>query len=283
MQMGMTIGHVTADTWVYFVDHDFLPTMGLALTQGQGFDRDYTNAETTPILVNETFAQTFGLKHPVGQRLDTDSEPTIVGVVQDFHFQSLHHAVMPVVLSLRPAASASNILIQVRSDDLAATLAQLKTGWQSVFPASPFTYYFLDDDVQRQYQTEQRWQIIMSTAALLALLIAGLGLFGISVLMAGQRTKEIGVRKVLGATVPGIILLLSKDFLKLVAIACVIAIPLGYFVAQKWLEDFAYHIDLGVGIFLAASGLAVLIALVTVSYQAIKAAVANPVKSLRYE
>ncbi|HMB90314.1 MAG TPA: ABC transporter permease [Rhodothermales bacterium] len=283
MRTGLTMGEVTADTWMYFVDHDFLSTMGLTLTQGQGFDRDYTHAETPLIVVNEAFVNTFGLEHPVGQRLDTDSEPTIIGVVQDFHFQSLHHAVMPAVLSLRPAASASNILVQVRSENLAATLAQLKTGWEAVFPAHPFAYYFLDEDVQRQYQAEQRWQAIMSTAALLALLIACLGLFGISALMAAERTQEIGVRKVLGASIPSVILLLSKDFLKLVAIACVIAIPLGYLVAQRWLEDFAYHIDLGVGIFLLASGLAVLIALLTVSYQAIKAALANPIQSLRYE
>jgi putative ABC transport system permease protein len=147
----------------------------------------------------------------------------------------------------------------------------------------PFAYSFLDEDFRAQYESEERLGEIFTYIAFLAIFIACLGLFGLAAFTAEQRTKEIGVRKVLGATVPGIILLLSKDFLKLVAIACVIAIPLGYFVAQKWLEDFAYHIDLGVGIFLAASGLAVLIALVTVSYQAIKAAVANPVKSLRYE
>ncbi|HMB90312.1 MAG TPA: FtsX-like permease family protein, partial [Rhodothermales bacterium] len=179
--------------------------------------------------------------------------------------------------------SFRRIVIQLQPGATSDALAFMERQWATLMPDQPLSYFFLDESYNALYHAEIRMNRILGIFAGLAIFVACLGLFGLAAFTAEQRTKEIGVRKVLGASVPNLILLLSKDFLKLVAIACFIAIPLGYLAAQRWLEDFAYHIDLSVGIFLLASGLAVLIALLTVSYQAIKAALANPIQSLRYE
>jgi putative ABC transport system permease protein len=284
-----------------YVDYNFVDFYGLELLAGRNFAEDtasdapYTDEEDqlfVTLLVNEETVRQFGWGSPeeaLGKQIireprSADFIGTVVGVVKDFHVQSLQQPITPTALVLWPDFRGGAFLsAKLQPGAFSEAIATIETTTQPFLADMPFAYSFLDEDFRAQYESEERLGEIFTYIAFLAIFIACLGLFGLAAFTAEQRTKEIGVRKVLGATVPGIILLLSKDFLKLVAIACVIAIPLGYFVAQKWLEDFAYHIDLGVGIFLAASGLAVPIALVTVSYQAIKAAVANPVKSLRYE
>jgi putative ABC transport system permease protein len=243
------------------------------------------------VLVNQALVQAYGWDDPIGQPLDgfsLDAEgettPTVVGVVKDYHFQSLHTAIEPMVLFLKPRDDPFRYLFaRVRGDDLPGALAALEAAWQRTAPERPFTYYFLDDDLDRLYQTETQWQQVTTFAALFALLIACLGLFGLAAFTAERRTKEIGIRKTLGASVSGLAVFLSKDFLKLVLVANLLAWPAAYVLFQQWLERFAYHIEISWGIFLMAGLAAIGIALVTVSYQTIRAALADPVKSLRYE
>jgi len=284
-----------------YVDYNFVDFYGLDLLAGRNFSEDtasdepYTDEEGqafVTVLINEETVRQFGWGSPeeaLGKQIVRDPRSadfigTVVGVVKDFHVQSLQQPITPTALVLWPEFRGSAFLsARLRPGTFSDAIATVEKTTQPFLTDVPFAYSFLDEDFRAQYESEERLGEIFTYISFLAIFIACLGLFGLAAFTAEQRTKEIGVRKVLGASVPGIVMLLSKDFLKLVAIACVIAIPLGYLVAQRWLEDFAYHIDLGVGIFLLASGLAVLIALLTVSYQAVKAAVANPVKSLRYE
>jgi putative ABC transport system permease protein len=202
--------------------------------------------------------------------------------VEDFHFESLHHEVKPILFFLarwEPLYFA----VRLHFGNLAEGITAIQKLWKEFVPNTPLEYSFLDQDYQKLYESEQRVKRVFMTFSALAILIACLGLFGLASFTAKQRTKEIGVRKVLGATIASIIALLSQDFVKLVAIAFLIATPLGYFAMQRWLQNFAYRIDIGWWIFALAGGLALLIALLTVSAQAIKAALANPVEALRYE
>ncbi|HMB93175.1 MAG TPA: FtsX-like permease family protein, partial [Rhodothermales bacterium] len=199
-----------------------------------------------------------------------------------FHFQSLHLPIEPAVLTIWPGRFTA-LNVKIRPDNMAGTLQFLEERWQRYVPDQPFQYSFLDEDFDRQYQAEVRLSSIFSAFSTLAILIACLGLFGLAAFTTQQRTKEIGVRKVLGASVVGIVALLSKDFLKLVLVAFVLAAPAVYLAANRWLDGFAYRIDVGVGTLLLAGMLAFAIALLTVSYQALKAATMTPVKSLRSE
>ncbi len=269
------------------VDHDFTKTFGLELAAGRGFSREIVTDETDAYLINETAAQAFGWMDPedaVGQRIERvdGAQPgVVVGVVEDFHYLSLHHPIEPLVMHLRPFVM--NLAIRVRADDLPATLASLERTWQQFTPAFPFDYYFLDDAFDSRYRAEKRAGQLVGYFALLAIFIACLGLFGLAAFSAAQRTKEIGVRKVLGATVGGLVVLLSREFVRLVGLAFVLAVPLAYVAMSRWLDGFAYRVEISWGIFLMVGSLTLAIALVTVSYQAVKAALADPVESLRYE
>ena len=273
------------------IDYDFIETMGMEIAAGRGFSEAFPGDARQGVLVNEALVKDFGWDDPVGQRvegfhLDVEGEvtPTVVGVVKDYHFQSLHTAIEPMVLFLRPRDDAFRYLFaRLRGEDLPGTLAALEAAWQRAAPDRPFTYQFLDDDFDRQYRAEEQWQQMVTYAALFALMIACLGLFGLAAFTAERRTKEIGIRKTLGASVASLAVFLSKDFLKLVLLANVLAWPAAYLLLSQWLARFAYHVDLSWGIFLTA-GLATLgIALLTVSYQTVRAALADPVRSLRYE
>ena len=208
----------------------------------------------------------------------------VVGIVKDFHFNSLQHAVEPLaILAKGPHNDFSQITARIDMSRPKEAIAMIEKNWKTYFPDSYMEYVFLDKKLNDQYQSEERFSKFFIYFSFLSLLIACLGLLGLTAYETQQRTKEIGVRKVLGASVAGITTLLSKDFLKLVAIAALVAFPLAWWVMNKWLQDFAYRIDIKWWVFAAAAGIAVFIALITVSYQAIKAAVANPVKSLRTE
>ena len=208
----------------------------------------------------------------------------VVGVVADYHFQSLHNQIAPVFLHLSPSLDAYTVaLVRVRTERVAETLAFLRETWRAVAPGQPFAYEFLDQRLGALYAAEVRWSRIVQTAAFFAILIACLGLFGLATLSVGRRTKEIGIRKILGASVPALALLLSRDFAVLVGIAFVFACPLAYLAVDRWLDGFAYHTAPAAGAFLLAGALALAVALLTVSYQAVRAARADPVESLRYE
>jgi putative ABC transport system permease protein len=269
---------------LFRIEAGYLETMGLRLTEGRDLTDDFASDTTASVLVNEAMVQAAGWANPVGQRLAINGSPAaVVGVVGDFNYESLHHAVGPALLHRDADWPIRHILVRIAPEDLAGAVAVLQEAWSKVAPEFPFDSYFLDEDLARQYEADERWSAIVGYAAFLALLIACLGLFGLAALSTAQRTKEIGIRKVLGASVHSVTLLLSKDFARLVVIGLVVAAPVAYIVMLQWLDNFAYRIEISWRIFLMAGLIVLLVAILTVSYQAIKAALADPVKSLRYE
>jgi putative ABC transport system permease protein len=202
--------------------------------------------------------------------------------MKDFHFRSLQLPIKPLSMRIEPNG-CSLVAIKLSTQNLPKTIAAIENKWNALIPARPFSYYFLDEFFDKQYRTEERFGKLFLNFSVLAIIISCLGLLGLASYSTMQRTREIGIRKVLGASVPNIVNLLSREFLKLVAIAILIASPVAWFAMHGWLQDFAYRIEIGWWIFLIAGLIAVLIALATVSFQAIKAAIANPVKSLRVE
>lgn len=269
------------------VDHDFIGTVGIELVAGRNFSKQIKSDQSEAILINETAARQFGWTHPVGKtisRFDRDKKfkKHVIGVVRDFHMQSLHSRIDPLYIYYRPSNS-EYIIIKLKPENVSATIRFIKKTWKSFDPAHPFTYQFLDETFNRQYKAEERLGVIFSIFTFLAVFLACLGLFGLTLFTAQKRTKEIGIRKALGAAIVGIILMLAKDFSKWVLIANVIAWPIAYLAMKQWLQNFAYRIDIGIGTFILAALLALVIALLTVGYQAVKAALANPAEALRYE
>jgi len=273
---------------VYRAETNFLEVLGIELAAGRDFDPNRATDSTHAVIINAAMARDFGWTEPVGQVVtglypdDLSRDPTVIGVVSDFNFRSLHRPVEPMMLSLS-MAPINHLLARIRPGDMSAALAALRATWGEVAPDVPFTYKFLDDDIDRQYRAEERWSRIVGYGSFFAILVGCLGLFGLAALTVAGRTKEIGIRKVLGATVSNVTGLISKDFVWLVVVAVVLATPAAYIVMSRWLEDFAYRIEIGPGIFLSTGALVLLVAVLTVSYQAIKAALADPVQSLRYE
>ena len=271
------------------VDGDFLKTMEIKLTQGRNFSDNSPADRQTAILVNETLVKDLGWQNAVGKRVrffgdNGLSEGRVVGVVKDFHIYSLQHKIEPLVLRMPPSPTdQDNLYIKIRPDKAADALALIKKTYQQFEPGGLFDYQFLSQNFARQYDSVEKQGQLLLIFSGLAIFIACLGLFGLAAFTAEQRTKEIGVRKVLGASVGSIVTLLSKDFLKLVLIAIVIASPVAWYAMHRWLQDFAYKIDIAWWVFALAGLLAVGIALLTVSFQSIRAALMNPVKSLRSE
>ncbi len=263
-------------------DYDFLKTLELELAEGRDFSKDFPTDVKESVLVNEAFVRQLGLRSPIGKKAPRFGK-TIVGIVKDFHLLSLHHDIVPVVLELGPDAMLEYIFVRLGPDRIPTTLGLLKEKWQEIVPYKPFVYSFLDEDVAQQYRAEKRWERIVHYSAAFAILIACLGAFGLTSLAVARRTKEIGIRKVLGASVSNIVMLLSREFVLLVGIANLIAWPVAYYAMRWWLENFAYRIALGSGVFILGGTLALAVALLTVSVQAIQAARANPVGALRYE
>ena len=274
---------------LFFTDFDMLETLNLELIDGRFFSRDFAT-DSTAVILNEAAVKEFGLTvdEAVGRRLvspgfgeEEEQYVPIIGVMKDFHFQSLHDAIRPLGLFI--GRNLGYLAVRVRPDDIPGTLATLETQWLAFAPDQPFTYSFLDSDVDALYQEDQRQGSLFGTFALWAIVIACLGLFGLAAFTAEQRTKEIGVRKVLGASVPGIVVLLSKEFTKLVVVAFIVAAPVAYFAIDRWLQGFAFRVEISGWIFLMAGLAALGVALLTVSYQSIRAALINPVDALRYE
>ncbi len=270
----------------YYIDPDYIPTLGMRIVEGRNFSKNIPS-DASGVILNETAVKALGWqKHPVGQELightDDNGVHTIyqvVGVVSDFHFESLRQKIGPVVMFL--GRNSGNILLKTRATNLPQFLASLKQQWTSFSPVAPFSYSFLDDRFAQVYVDEQKIEQVLTLFSSLTIFIACLGLFGLATYTAEQRTKEIGVRKVLGASVGSVVALLSKDFLKLILIALVLASPIAWWGMTHWLNGFAYKVTLDWWIFALAGLLSVGIALLTVSFQSIKAALINPVKSLR--
>ncbi len=296
----LQVGDTTRMTaYTNAVENNFLDAMGIALVAGQDLSKATApmGALRKEVVVNQALVRALGwpsAEDAIGREVPVAegttfskhfSSMTIVGVVEDFHFQSLHTTIAPLVLAPNEIMNegAASILVRIAPENIPQTLARLNNVWEDVAPDVPFNYEFLDEIIDQQYRAEERWRAIVGYASGFALLIACFGLFALAALTARRRTKEIGIRKVLGASLPGLVALLSNDFLKLVGIAFVIAAPVAYFAMQKWLQDFAYRIELDAGTFLLAGVLAVVISLATVSYQAIRAALADPVDALRSE
>jgi hypothetical protein len=265
------------------VGYDFTKTLRATFLEGRDFSQAYST-DTTGYIINKKAALAMGLKEPIGTPLTLWGRTgTIIGVIEDFHFKSLHVPIEPLIITLREKNVWGNVIIRTRPGKTQEALAYIESMVKQINPALPFTYYFADEEYAKKYKSEQVISKLANCFACMAIFISCLGLFGLAAFTAEQRTKEIGVRKILGASASTIILLLSKDFLKLVLLAFVIASPVAWYVMQEWLNNFAYQIEIAWWMFGMAGILALAIALLTVSYQSIKAALVNPVKSLRSE
>lgn len=271
----------------YDVDDNYIPTLGMQIAAGRNFSREY-GTDSTGLIINEQAAKAFGWNdtEAIGRKLtypDNDGKRIsfhVVGVVKDFHFKSLHEKISPLVMVL--SKNFDNIIVKTKTKDLAGLITTMKKVWQPLADA-PFTYSFLDERFNNTYKEEQKTGLILGIFAGVTIFVACLGLFGLATFTAEQRTKEIGVRKVLGATVSGIVALLSKDFLKLVFIAFLIASPIAWYMMNKWLQDFEYKEKISPWVFVSAAVLSILLTIITVSFRAVQAAMVNPVESLRSE
>jgi len=276
------------DVFEYFIDHDYIPLMGMQLVAGRNFDPKTADDTTTSIIVNEAMVRDFGwtVENAVGQQIKGYMEtktPVVIGVVKDFHFRPFKEKVMPQMFHQFADYAPYKFFVKVKHGNPSSALAAMQKAWNNVVADLPFKYSFLDENLNNFYKSERKWSNIIGWAGGISVFLACLGLFGLAALAAINRTKEIGIRKVLGASLPGIVKLLSKDFLKLVIIALIVAAPLAWYFMNKWLQDFAYRISIAWWIFIIAGALAIFIAFITISLQAVKAAIANPVKSLRTE
>ena len=266
------------------VDYDYLHTLGIQILKGRNFSKDFPT-DSSGIVINEAAVQQLGWtnENAVGKTIvrSGQEEFKVVGVVADFNYASLKQKIAPLMMML--GRNFGGLIIKINTRDVKGFLADLKKQWNSFNPAGPLEYNFLDEKFAALYASEQRTKQIFSAFAVLAIIIASLGLFGLSAFVIEQRAREIGIRKVLGASVQQVLLLVSKEFLLLVGIAFIISVPVTWWAMHEWLKDFAYRINIGTGVFVAAGLSAILIAFFTISFQAIKAAITNPVKSLRTE
>lgn len=275
-----------------YAGQDFLPTLGIELSQGRNFSSEFGTDRIDAVIINETAVKKFGWNEPIGKTIKAPSSVSaeelkwdnkkVIGVIKDFHMSSLHKTIMPLCIRNR-VNYTEMILIKIGPENMASTLAMLKEKWREIDPNRPLDYFFLGDSFDNQYRAEEKLNDIFASFTVFAIFIACLGLFGMASFIAEQRTKEIGIRKVLGASVSGIVVLLSKNFVKLVLVANLIAWPIAYLSMNNWLQSFAYRRGIGIWIFILTGVLSLGIALITVSYQSIKAAISNPLDAIKYE
>lgn len=272
----------------YHVDEQYIPTLGMQMAAGRNFSKDFPT-DSFALVINESAAKALGWgtisavgKTVIRQNSERGNNVPfhIIGVVKDFNFKSLHESISPLMMCLKPEGG---LIFKIKTTDIQGLLASMKAEWEKYNTGEPFTYSFLDDLFEKTYAAEQKTGTVLNIFSVLIIFVACLGLFGLVTYTAEQRTKEIGIRKVLGANVSQITEMLSRQFLKLVLIASLIAFPIAWWAMHKWLESFAYRIDISIWVFVIAAVAALFIALITISFQAIKAALANPVKSLRTE
>jgi putative ABC transport system permease protein len=272
------------------IDDQFLPAFKIPIAAGRNFSVDYPSDTMNSVIVNQSFIKEAGwrINNAVGKTISfMDAHDnrfvTIIGVIKDYHFTTLKEKIAPQVFSMEPTFDFGQIWVKISPHDIPQTLALLEDTYKKLVPLFPYSYQFMDDITAKNYQTEAKWKEIISIASGLFIFISCMGLLGLVIISIEQRTKEIGIRKVLGAAVSRIVVLISKEFIILISIAFVVAVPIGYYFINKWLQDFAYRITIGWWMFALAGALVIIIALVTMSFKAIKAATSNPVKSLRTE
>jgi putative ABC transport system permease protein len=285
-----TVAKVNTDSTIQFayetVDESYLPMMKIPLVQGRNFSKNFPSDSSHSVLVNETFVKQAGWKNPLGQRVNfwyNNETYTVIGVVKDYHYESLSQEIKPQLFTMKAGNDYGMSFIKIKPGSETASLKYVEQIFKKLFPVSPYSYTFKADENYKNYEAESKWKQIMLFSAILTIFISCIGLFGLSVLSAEKRTKEIGIRKVLGASVNNVVTILSKDFVKLVIIALLIAVPLAWIAVNKWLENYPYRISLSWQIFAIPGAIVIFIALATVSFQAIRAAIANPAKSLRTE
>jgi putative ABC transport system permease protein len=270
---------------IYEIDFDFIPTYHIPLVAGRNYSRAFQTDSAQSIVINEAAARLYGYQHPadaVGKKFDQwGRKGTIIGVVKDFNFRSLHQAVEPLTLRYGYPYSLNRISVSVKGDNLPATIAGLKSTWDRMAPQRPFLYHFLDQSFSGQYEADQHFGRLFTFFSCLAIFIACLGLFGLSTFMAQQRVKEIGIRKTLGSSQTNIVMLLSKDFVKLILVAIIISVPLCWWVMNDWLQGFAYRIHIGPAVFIESGLIALAVAVATMTWQSLKAAMGNPINALR--
>lgn len=270
------------------VDTEFISTLELEIKEGRPFTEKFLTDKDGAFILNEAAVQKIGWDSPIGKQLtwypggDRYKNGVVIGVMKDFHYKSFYNEIDPLVLHIWPA-SFKYALVKVLPGDVTETLAFIKEKWIGFIPNFPFTYSFLDEDFDKLYKSEQRLGQIFLSFSFISIFIACLGLFGLTSFATEQRRKEVGIRKILGASIPNIVLLFSKEYIKLVMVANVIAWPIAYYMMNKWLQNFAYRINIVGGLFVLSAGFAVFIAFLTVGYLAIKSAFKNPIDSLRYE
>jgi putative ABC transport system permease protein len=269
------------------VDYDFIKTFGMEVLWGRDFSRDYSTDVNDAVIINETFARQLGLgSEIVGKQIidvsNPEFRPTVIGIIKDFHHENLRLNINPVILSIRPQQFMF-VVARITPHSVSSTLKYIETTWKEQFPDREFNHYFVDDNFRQRYPEEDKLQNIYLIFGFLAIFVACLGLYGLASFATEQRAKEIGIRKVLGATLPNITFNLSKDFLKLVLLANIIAWPLGFFVMNHWLDNFAYRIGIEWWVFVVSGLLAQFIAIMTVSHQTLKSALSNPADTLKYE
>lgn len=286
-----TIAKIDNDSTIEFayetIDETYLPLFKIPLVSGRNFSADFPSDSTHSILINEAFAKKAGWRNPIGKQVNfwynKNEKYTVVGVVKDYHFEALNREIEPQLFTMKPGNQYGTAFIKIRPNTEASCIKYIEKTFKSMFPFNPFNYTFKDEENLKNYEAEAKWKQIMLFGAILTIFISSIGLFGLSVLSAEKRTKEIGIRKVLGATVKRIVANLSTEFLKLVLIALVISIPIAWIASNKWLQNYPYRITPTWQMFVGAGSLVIFIAIVTVSFQAVKAAISSPVKSLRTE
>jgi putative ABC transport system permease protein len=285
-----TNANINGETNITFdfktIDEDYLPLFHIPIVQGRNFSKEFARDTAESVLVNESFVKKAGWKNPVGEVVDffyRKKKYKVIGVVKDYHFASLNEVITPQLFTAHPQYGRGAAYLKLASGEKQEAISYAGDCFRRLFPLRPYSFTLSEDKMLKQYKKEAKWRQIITFSAILTVFISCIGLFGLASLSAEKRAKEIGIRKVLGASVERIVTALSADFMKLVSLAAVIAIPAAWWAMNKWLEDYPYKIDLKSIMFFEAVGIVSCIALLTVSYQSVKAAIANPVKSLRTE
>lgn len=270
-----------------YVSESYIPTLNIDIVKGRNFSSSYPSDATSSAMINESFVKKAGWQNPLGQIIQLgkgeEGKYTVIGVVKDYHFSPLNQLIQPQFFTMHPTNKYGKALVKIKQGTASETLSFIESTFKETFPLTPYNHSFMDEVNKRNYEAEAKWKQIVLFGAVLTIFISCIGLFGLTVLTVEKRAKEIGIRKVLGASVNNILGIVSKDFIKLVSIALVIAMPLGWLVANKWLESYPYRITFGWQIFVGVVAFVILVALLTVSFQALKVAIANPIKSLRTE
>jgi len=264
------------------IDYDYIETLKLEMAMGRSYSREMA-MDTATAIINESAVRALGLTDPLGVVLESWRTLTIIGILKDFHFRTLHYDVAPLILILNRSGRVRFLSIRIRSSDISGTLSHIRQVWEQFAGGQPFNYSFMEEDIERLYAAEIKTGQISSVFSFLAIFIGCLGLFGLAAYTAEDRTKEIGIRKVLGASIGNVLVLLSREFAKLIMYAFCAAVPITYLVMNQWLDNFKFKIGITAMTFLIAGGMTLLIALLTVSYQVIRAASRNPVETLKYE